>query len=74
MEMGDVGREGEGVNRLALNDADKENCRLYVELLMDKPDQARDYLTGISSEACEEATEAYWNLGDLLWAKYDEKW
>jgi dipeptidase len=45
-----------------------------VELLMDKPDKARDYLTGISREACEEATAAYWNLGDLLWTKYDEKW
>ena len=31
-------------------------------------------LTGISNDACEEATEAYWNLGDLLWSKYDEKW
>jgi len=45
-----------------------------VELFRDKPAKARDYLTGISREACEETTEAYWNLGDLLWTKYDEKW
>jgi len=30
MEMGDVGREGKGVNRLALNDADKEGRDLFV--------------------------------------------
>ena len=27
-----------------------------------------------SREACQEANEAYWNLGDLLWTKYDEQW
>jgi dipeptidase len=43
-------------------------------LLEEDPAKARDYLTGISNDACEEATEAYWNLGDLLWSKYDEKW
>ena len=32
------------------------------------------FLTEKSHQACEEATAAYWNLGDLLWAKYDEKW
>jgi dipeptidase len=38
------------------------------------PAQARAYLTELSSEACAEVTAAYWNLGDLLWTKYDEKW
>ena len=38
------------------------------------PEEARDYLTAVSGESCNEATEAYWALGDLLWTKYDEKW
>ena len=36
--------------------------------------QMRVFLTKRSHDACEEVTEAYWNLGDLLWTKYDEKW
>lgn len=36
MEMGDVGREGEGVNRLALNDADKEGRDLFVDHLREE--------------------------------------
>ena len=32
------------------------------------------YLTNLSTNACNEATDAYWQLGDLLWTKYDEKW
>jgi len=28
----------------------------------------------VTAEACAEVVEAYWNLGDLLWTKYDEKW
>ena len=34
----------------------------------------RAFLTEKSRDACLEATEAYWNLGDMLWTKYDEKW
>lgn len=34
----------------------------------------RAFLTKRSGDACREAAEAYWNLGDLLWTKYDEKW
>ena len=45
-----------------------------VRLLNEDPDKARNYLTRTSHEACEEITESYWNLGDLLWTKYDEKW
>jgi dipeptidase len=37
-------------------------------------DGARQYLTERSAEACHEATDAYWKLGDHLWTKYDEKW
>ena len=35
MEMGDVGREGEGVNRLALNDGDRKGRDLFVNHLRD---------------------------------------
>jgi dipeptidase len=45
-----------------------------VKLLETDPAKARAYLTEESKKACLEATEAYWNLGDLLWSKYDEKW
>ena len=34
----------------------------------------RALLTEKTRSACMEMTEAYWNLGDLLWTKYDEKW
>ncbi len=37
-------------------------------------EELRDFLTRRSQDACLEATEAYWNLGDSLWTKYDEKW
>jgi N-carbamoyl-L-amino-acid hydrolase len=36
MEMGQVGREGEGVNRLALNDANKEGRDLFAGWLRDE--------------------------------------
>jgi dipeptidase len=45
-----------------------------VALLADDPAAARRYLTEVSHAACAEATEAYWQLGDLLWTTYDEKW
>lgn len=45
-----------------------------VELLADDPAKGRAYLTQKTREACAEVTAAYWNLGDLLWTKYDEKW
>lgn len=32
------------------------------------------FVTEKSRDACREATDAYWNLGDSLWTKYDEKW
>lgn len=34
----------------------------------------REFLTNTSRDACLETTAAYWNLGDMLWTKYDEKW
>jgi N-carbamoyl-L-amino-acid hydrolase len=36
MEMGQVGREGDGVNRLALNDANKEGRDLFTGWLRDE--------------------------------------
>ena len=43
-------------------------------MLEEDPRQARAYLTEVSGESCREVTEAYWDLGDLLWTRYDEKW
>ncbi|MHB8902243.1 MAG: dipeptidase [Thermoguttaceae bacterium] len=49
--------------------------REAASMLKEKGEQAlRAFLTARSRDACLEATEAYWNLGDLLWTKYDEKW
>jgi len=45
-----------------------------ARLLDEDPAKARAYLTEQTGRACAEATEAYWNLGDMLWTKYDEKW
>jgi len=36
MEMGQVGRDGDGVNRLALNDANKEGRDLFTGWLRDE--------------------------------------
>lgn len=44
------------------------------ELLAQDPQKAREFLTQKTRDACLEATQAYWNLGDLLWTKYEEKW
>jgi len=45
-----------------------------AELFKKDPAQARAFLTAQTRAACAEATGAYWNLGDMLWAKYDEMW
>jgi dipeptidase len=44
------------------------------ELLKQDPQKAHEFLTQKTRDACLEATQAYWNLGDLLWTKYEEKW
>jgi dipeptidase len=54
--------------------AQEEIARTAQELLEENPAKARAYLTARTRDACAEATEAYWNLGDMLWTKYDEKW
>ncbi|MBN1912657.1 MAG: C69 family dipeptidase [Pirellulales bacterium] len=54
--------------------AQDEVAKEATELLKKDPAKARAYLTRITREACRETTDAYWNLGDLLWTKYDEKW
>ena len=51
-----------------------EVAETAVQLLKEKPAEGRAYLTRVSREACSEAVNSYWNLGDLLWTKYDEKW
>jgi len=54
--------------------AEKETAKTAAELLAKDPAKARAYLTQKTRESCFETTQAYWNLGDLLWTKYDEKW
>lgn len=54
--------------------AQQEIAATAGKLLEEDPAKARAYLTRTTREACSEATAAYWNLGDLLWTKYDEKW
>ena len=38
------------------------------------PQAARAYLTRYVKAACRKVVRAYWELGDRLWTKYDEKW
>ena len=45
-----------------------------AELFRQDPAKARAFLTEQTREACRQATEAYWKLGELLWNKYDEQW
>ena len=47
---------------------------MKVALHRGDPEEARAYLGQVSADACGEVVETYWNLGDLLWTKYDEKW
>jgi len=54
--------------------AQDEIARRAIELLKEDPAKARAYLTQKTREACRATTDAYWNLGDLLWTKYDEMW
>ncbi|HBO44039.1 MAG TPA: peptidase C69, partial [Planctomycetaceae bacterium] len=55
--------------------AAQENvAKKAVELLKEDKEKGRAFLTGETRKACREATEAYWNLGDLLWTRYDGQW
>ena len=54
--------------------AQSEIAETATRLLQDNPAEARAFLTKQTRDACSEATAAYWNLGDMLWTKYDEKW
>ena len=54
--------------------AQEDVAATFRKLLAEDPAKARAYLTSESRKACLEAVEAYWNLGDSLWTKYDEKW
>lgn len=54
--------------------AQQQIAQTAARLMAEDPAKARTYLTGQTRRACSETTEAYWNLGDLLWAKYDELW
>jgi len=52
----------------------QEIAQTAARLFKSDPAKARAYVTRQTQAACDEATRAYWNLGDLLWTKYDEKW
>jgi dipeptidase len=54
--------------------AQKDVAAKFSVLFAENPAKARAYLTDESAKACREAVESYWNLGDALWTKYDEKW
>jgi len=45
-----------------------------VRLHKRDPKRARAYLTQYTNGFCSEIVDAYWDLGDHLWTKYDEKW
>jgi dipeptidase len=45
-----------------------------TELFKQDPAKAKAFLTEKTRQACCQATESYWNLGDSLWNKYDELW
>ena len=46
MEMGEIGKKCEGVNRLALNDADKEGRDLFVGYLKDENPKSLSWKKG----------------------------
>jgi dipeptidase len=52
----------------------KEIAQRYAELLKEDPARANAFLTEKTRQCCRAAVDAYWNLGDLLWTKYDEMW
>ncbi len=54
--------------------AQQEIAETATALLKKSPAKGRAYLTEQTGQACSEASQAYWNLGDLLWTKYDEQW
>ena len=46
-----------------------EALRLYRE----DPEKAIEYLTRYSNDLSNKIIDAYWDLGDHLWTKWDEK-
>ena len=54
--------------------AQKDVAAKAGKLFAENPAKARAYLTSESGKACREAVESYWELGDSLWTRYDEKW
>lgn len=45
-----------------------------AELFKKDPAKARAFVTEKTMAACRQVTDAYWNLGDLLWTKYQGQW
>ncbi len=45
-----------------------------LKLLESRPRKASEYLTEYVINACNTVVQAYWDLGDALWTRYDEQW
>jgi len=54
----------------SVKEIDREAEKIYKK----SPREARAFLTGFVKGACLSVVKAYWDLGDFLWTKYDEKW
>ncbi len=67
-----------GETRNPLQEALLSDQKVVVEqaakLFKEDPAKAKAFLTNKTMEACRRATDAYWNLGDLLWTKYQGQW
>ncbi|MBN1394879.1 MAG: C69 family dipeptidase [Pirellulales bacterium] len=69
----DVAAVRDPIQQQLLADQQSVDARA-AELLKTDVAKAREFLTKTTHDACRKATDAYWDLGDLLWTKYDEKW
>jgi dipeptidase len=51
-----------------------ETDKAAAELYTTSPAEVRAFLTGYVKGVCHTVVSAYWDLGDTLWTRYDEKW
>ncbi len=54
----------------SLQPVDKQALELYRTDIK----KAREFLTSEADKRCNRVVQAYWDLGDSLWNKYDEQW
>lgn len=55
-------------------EAQKKVEQTAAALHAESPEKAARYLTRYLHQTSATVVQAYWNLGDLLWTKYDEMW